>query len=53
MPEGWKLVPIEPTPEMMAALWNTMFQEDFKDQHVIVGAGYDAMLAAAPLPPNE
>lgn len=48
MPDGWKLVPTDPTPEMMAAFWGAMFEEPFTDQYVLVGAGYDAMLAAAP-----
>jgi hypothetical protein len=44
------LVPVEPTDEMLEAMWTAMFNEPFTDQHVLVGAAYDAMLAAAPEP---
>lgn len=52
IPEGWQLVPIEPTPEMMRAawstaneLWNTPEADD-----PLPGHQYRAMLAAAPAP---
>lgn len=42
VPAGWQVVPVEPTPKMLAALWaykaNTLAEQ------------YDAMLAAAPSP---
>ena len=40
VPKGWKLVPIEPTPEMLASAWGI-------DACDIAGT-YAAMLAAAP-----
>ena len=40
VPEGWKLVPVEPTEEMLASAWRT-------DVLGIAGT-YKAMLAAAP-----
>lgn len=55
MPVGWKLVPIEPTPKMKAAgqaeincLINDGINRYWQD---IYGAGYKAMLSAAPQPP--
>lgn len=42
IPEGWKLVPIEPTEEMIAA------GDQFMDGLSRLGDAYDAMLAAAP-----
>ncbi|RLM12583.1 hypothetical protein BIY27_11520 [Gibbsiella quercinecans] len=51
-PEGFKLVPIEPTPEMLAAagdcedvLWDEVEDDLFIVQHRAI---YEAMLAAAP-----
>jgi hypothetical protein len=49
-PEGWKLVPVEPTPEMQSAA------ERYAGHHnrVPFSAGYyRAMLAAAPTPPEQ
>ncbi|WP_010246598.1 hypothetical protein [Pantoea agglomerans] len=42
MPEGWKLVPVEPTEEMIAA------GDQFMDGLSRLGNAYEAMLAAAP-----
>ncbi|WP_010245242.1 hypothetical protein [Pantoea agglomerans] len=42
VPDGWKLVPIEPTEEMIAA------GDQFMDGLSRLGDAYDAMLAAAP-----
>jgi hypothetical protein len=42
IPEGWKLVPVEPTEEMIAA------SDQFMDGLSRLGDAYDAMLAAAP-----
>lgn len=39
IPEGWKLVPIEPTPEMLNAA---------RLNHMAANAVYKAMLSAAP-----
>lgn len=47
--EGWKLVPTEPTLEMMRAMFEAMFEASFDGtQAPMVGAGYDAAIAAAP-----
>lgn len=43
VPDGWVLVPREPTVEMMNAAWAAGIHPDFP-------AGYAAMLAAAPSP---
>ncbi|CUX19741.1 MULTISPECIES: hypothetical protein [Agrobacterium tumefaciens complex] len=46
---GWQLVPIEPTWEMMRAMFEAMFEASFDGtQAPMVGAGYDAAIAAAP-----
>ncbi len=42
MREGWKLLPVEPTPEMIDAIRNGYGWK----------AAYSAMLAAAPEPPR-
>jgi len=42
VPEGWKMVPVEPTEEMIAA------GDQFMDGLSRLGDAYDAMLAAAP-----
>ena len=42
VPEGWKMVPVEPTEEMIAA------GDQFMDGLSSLGNAYDAMLAAAP-----
>ena len=44
VPDGWKLVPIEPTPEMLCALIDGANQYDSWNE------GYRDMLAAAPKP---
>ena len=44
-PEGWKLVPVEPTPEMVIAFNRGI---DF----LTWGDCFRAMIAAAPLPPD-
>ena len=54
MPEKWKLVPIEPTPEMLGAVVTSM--DDFllgKDAEKQYREDWTAMLDAAPKPPNE
>lgn len=45
-PPGWRLVPIEPTPEMLDAVRNGPEHETWRD-------GYHAMLAAAPSPQEQ
>ena len=41
--DGWKLVPVEPTAEMLKAA----------DPYALIAAIYRTMLAAAPSPPSE
>lgn len=49
IPEGWKLVPLEPTPEMLDAL-----AEYIASNRSLYESGlYKAMLAAAPQPPAD
>ena len=49
VPDGWKLVPVEPTHEMLgAALMN---QVECLDAIAVIRADYKAMLAAAPAAP--
>lgn len=52
VPDGWKLVPVEPTPEMLGAFWrqkNCGTQEvGERDQHTDDYSAYRAMLAASP-----
>ena len=51
-PEGWRLVPVEPTDQMLDAFWRAMFNEPPGESGpVLIGAGYDAMLSASPEPP--
>lgn len=45
VPPGWKLVPVEPTPEMLEEIW---LDERFKE--VAMKRRYQALLAAAPEP---
>lgn len=44
--EGWKLVPVEPTEEMIAA------GDQFMDGLSRLGDAYEAMITAAPTPPQ-
>ena len=52
VPQGWKLVPVEPTAEMLNA-WCEAENKTSKHLHAsdVMQAGYRAMLAAAPQPP--
>lgn len=43
--EGWKLVPVEPTKEMLEEIW---LDERFKE--IAMKRRYQALLAAAPTP---
>lgn len=47
VPPGWKLVPVEPTPEMLEEIW---LDERFKE--MAMKRRYYALLAAAPSPPE-
>ncbi|EOL9017044.1 hypothetical protein ACM917_002301 [Cronobacter sakazakii] len=49
-PEGWRLVPIEPTPMMLIALWASREGMAGKSENKIARVGYRLMLAAAPEP---
>lgn len=44
--DGWRLVPVEPTKEMLEEIW---LDERFKE--VAMKRRYQALLAAAPEPP--
>jgi hypothetical protein len=46
VPEGWKLVPIEPTREMLRASYSVGVPKCTADQYIMMQ--YKAMLAAAP-----
>ncbi|MEH3111556.1 MAG: hypothetical protein PGN22_15795 [Agrobacterium cavarae] len=49
VPEGWQLVPKEPTHEMLRAMFEAMFDAFFDGTSApMIGAGYDAALAFAP-----
>lgn len=52
VPEGWKLVPVDPTPEMLGAFWrqkNCGTQEvGERGPHTDDCSAYRAMLAASP-----
>lgn len=56
VPEGWKLVPVEPTREMWAA-FNKLDDEMAAGSYDGTGCsfeqGWNCMLAAAPQPPQE
>ena len=45
--EGWQLVPVEPTQEMLKEIW---LDERFKE--LAMKRRYQAMLAASPTPPQ-
>ena len=47
VPDGWKLVPVEPTPEMMRSGMNVPFNKAARHNAV-----YRAMLKEAPQPPK-
>lgn len=49
--EGWKLVPIEPTPEMLQADWNVTLS-DAHTETGVAECAWAAMLAASPTPPQ-
>jgi len=56
VPEGWKLVPVEPTPEMREAFFKAQEEcEDFEGVYgpVMPDHQYSAMLSVAPQPPQE
>lgn len=49
VPDGWQVVPIEPTDKMIGSAWST---SNFASTHQRY-ASYKAMLAAAPKPQGE
>ena len=51
VPDGWKLVPVEPTDEMIDAAWECDSATDYVGEHKRIHSAadaYRAMLAAAP-----
>jgi hypothetical protein len=61
VPEGWKLVPVEPTRSMMAAaviyangnaVYKNVAAKVLEIEESIYGEAYQAMLAASPQPPT-
>ena len=48
VPQGWKLVPVDPTSEMLKAAWKHGIDDEAPDPYY----AYKAMLAAAPQPPD-
>lgn len=48
-PEGWKLVPVEPTPDMVSA---GMKHRELSRHMYVAADSYRAMLAASPSPPD-
>lgn len=61
VPEGWKMVPVEPTQEMCAAavvfangnaVYKNVAAEALRIEEGIYGEAYAAMLAASPEPPK-
>ncbi|EQA3420210.1 hypothetical protein ACX1JO_003809 [Cronobacter dublinensis] len=50
VPEGWKLVPVEPSPKMLVALWEHRDSMRGVSENKIASVGYKAMLAVAPEP---
>ena len=53
IPEGYKLVPKEPTEEMMRSAYNTIESEGMVTTTWLRRTIYQAMLAAAPKPENK
>lgn len=56
VPEGWQLLPVEPTPEMREAFFKAQEEcEDFEGVYgpVMPDHQYSAMLSVAPQPPQE
>ena len=50
---GWKLVPVEPTPEMLAAVTTSKHEALRAEVMRIAATDYRLMLAAAPAPGNQ
>lgn len=50
IPEGWKLVPVEPTQAMVEAAFDALPNSPFEGR---IRTHYRAMLAAAPTPPAQ
>ncbi len=53
VPEGFKLVPIEPTQEMLASCTTSTFEPLRREVMSMAEEDYRKMLAAAPQPPDE
>ena len=52
-PAGWKLVPIEPTPETIEAMRNGPGDYHFRDINDQINAAYCRAIAAAPSPQEQ
>lgn len=50
VPEGWQVVPEEPTKEMIEASWDVAGIGVIGNQQVHIAIAYRVMLAAAPKP---
>ena len=50
VPDGWRLVPVEPTGEMQSAWDSSAFNEDSDEEW---RGAYRAMISAAPRPQGE
>lgn len=50
LPDGWKLVPVEPTPKMLVALWEHRERMRGRGENAIAREGYSALLASTPAP---
>ena len=46
VPDGWKVVPVEPTPKMLTAAYSVVRWD--QDADVATRASYSAMLSASP-----
>lgn len=53
VPEGWRLVPVEPTPKMLVALWEHRDRMRGRGENAIAREGYSAMLASTPAQPAQ
>lgn len=53
VPEGWKLVPVQPTAEMLAAVTTSTFEPLRQEAMKMAREDYQAMLYAAPIAQTE
>ncbi|MDP2074601.1 hypothetical protein [Hydrogenophaga sp.] len=50
--DGWVMVPVEPTPKMLVAMWDHREAMRGQSENRIARAGYAALLAASPTQPR-